>query len=90
MSYNNHAVKKKQKNLVSKSGRNKRKFFVGFFKVVLVVFVVAIVALAGAGFGMMKGILDNAPDISTINIQPKGFKTTIYNQDGEVIDTLST
>ena len=62
MSYNNHAVKKKQKNLVSKSGRNKRKFFVGFFKVVLVVFVVAIVALAGAGFGMMKGILDNAPE----------------------------
>jgi penicillin-binding protein 1A len=46
--------------------------------------------MAGAGFGMMKGMLDSAPDIDSISIKPKGFKTIIYDQSGKEIDTLST
>lgn len=90
MSYSKQGTKKKQQKLVSKASRNKRKVLISVFKIVLAAFILIIVALAGAGFGMMKGILDNAPDISTINIQPKGFKTTIYNEDGQEVDTLST
>lgn len=90
MSYSKQGAKRKQQKLVSKAGRNVRKVLISIFKIILAAFVMLIVALAGAGFGMMKGILDNAPDINKINIQPKGFKTIIYDQNGNEVDTLST
>ena len=90
MSYSKHEVIKKQRKLVSKTQRNKRKVFVSFFKIVLVLFVTLFVAAAGAAFGMMKGVLDNAPDINEISIVPKGFKTTLYDKDGNVEKELST
>ncbi len=37
---------------------------------------------------MQKKIIDNTPDVSAEDIQPKGFTTTIVDQNGTVIDTL--
>lgn len=90
MSFNKYSTKKKQRQLVSKEQRNFRRGLVSLLKIVLVLFMLGIVVMAGAGFGMIKGILDDAPDISTISIKPKGFKTVIYDQAGNEIDTLST
>ena len=90
MNYNLHSVKKKHNKLISKTRRFERKFFIDIFKIILVVFVLLVLIMAGAGFGMMKGILDDAPDISTISIKPKGFKTVIYDQQGKERNTLST
>ena len=61
-----------------------------FMKLVMACFVVIVLICAGAGFGMMKGILDNSPDISSISIKPKGFKTVIYDEHGKERNTLST
>lgn len=80
----------KQRKLVSKSQRNKRKILVNIFKVFLVLIITVIIAGAGAAFGMMKGILDNAPDIDSINIVPKGFKSVIYDADGNIQREIST
>ena len=77
MSFNKYSTKKKQRQLVSKEQRNFRRGLVSLLKIVLVLFMLGIVVMAGAGFGMIKGILDDAPDISTISIKPKGFKTVI-------------
>ena len=74
MGYSKHETIKKQRKVVSKSQRYARKVLVSFFKVVLVVLITSIIAIAGAGFGMIKGILDNAPSVDEINIVPKGFK----------------
>lgn len=90
MNFSKETVKKKQNRLISKSQRYERRLFTAFFKVALVLFVFVILVMAGAGFGMMKGILDDAPDISTISIKPKGFKTIIYDQKGTERNTLST
>lgn len=90
MGYAKQEMIKKQKKLVSKSQRNKRKILVNTFKVFLVLIVTGVIAAAGAGFGMMKGILDNAPDISKISIVPKGFKTVIYDADGNPDKEIST
>ncbi len=80
----------KQKKLVSKSQRNKRRVLVNVFKIILVVFITLIISVAGACFGMIKGILDNAPDINEISFVPKGYKTHIYDQDGNVTREIST
>lgn len=90
MGYSKQETIKKQKQLVSKSQRNKRKILVNGFKIILVLLVTVIIACAGAGFGMIKGILDNAPDVNQINIMPRGFKTVIYDQDGNQMMEIST
>ena len=89
MYFNRYTVKKKQKKLVSKPQKYRRRVFVGFFKILMLLFIFMVIVMAGAGFGMFKGILDDSPDISTINIKPKGFKTNIRNRDGKIVDTLS-
>ena len=91
MNFNRYSVKRKQNRLVSKGQRNERRVFISAFKILLALFILAVVVMAGAGFGMIKGMLDNAPDIDSISIKPKGFKTSIYNEDGSrLVDTLST
>lgn len=42
------------------------------------------------GFGMVKGIIDNAPTVDILNIQPDRFATTIYDAKGNLTDTLVT
>lgn len=90
MNFSKESVIKRQKTLKSKSGRLERRFFIDVFKLILALFVLLILVMAGAGFGMMKGILDDAPDVSQISIKPKGFKTVIYDQKGNEKNTLST
>lgn len=90
MGYARAETEKKQRRLVSKAQRNRRKVLVNVFKIILCSFVAIIIAGAGAGFGAMKGILDNAPSIDDINIVPKGYKTIIYDQNGNEKDEIST
>ena len=45
--------------------------------------------LGGAmAVGMIKGIIDNAPDVDVDSIVPLGYATTVYNASGQVTDTL--
>ena len=90
MDLDRHSVKVRRDKLISKEQRYFRRVLVSFFKIVLSCFVLGIIVLAGAGFGVMKGILDDAPDVRNINIKPKGFKTIIVDQNGNEIDSLST
>lgn len=90
MNYGKSNVVKKHKELASTSKRLTTKIMVGMFKVSIF----ALILLAGAagflGLGMIKGIIDGAPDIETINIVPAGEATTIYDSDGNVIEKLIT
>ena len=90
MNFSKENVKKKQKKISAKSQRLERRALIALFKVLLVAFVFVVLVMAGAGFGMMKGILDDSPDISSISIKPKGFKTVIYDQNNKERNTLST
>ena len=90
MGYSKAETIKKQKKLVSKAQRYKRKVLVNLLKIVLLAFLAIIIAGAGAVFGMMKGILDNAPDINQISIMPKGYKTIIYDAEGNPETEIAT
>lgn len=92
MNYSKRNTSKKQKELVSKHTKNKKKISYILYKGFLFVFLFCIIAGVGAGIGMFTAIIDKAPDISDIkeSVQLEGFQTTIYNQDGKEITTLST
>ena len=77
----------------AKSSGSKKKKYINkaIFKAVktffLSLFVIAILGTA-MGIGMIKGIIDNAPDVDVDSIIPLGYATTVYNASGQVTDTL--
>lgn len=92
MNYSKYNIEKKQKKLVSKGTKNKKKLSYIFYKTFVVLFLFLILAGAGAGIGMFTAIIDSAPDISEIkdSVQLEEFQTIIYDQNGEEVSTLST
>lgn len=90
MDFSKKGVEKKQKALVSKLPRNKRKLSVSLFKTLLVIFLAIIVLGIGSGFGMLKGILDDTPEVNAKDLIPKGYQTTLYDQDGKELMVLAS
>ena len=90
MDFSKKGVERKQKTLVSKLPRNKRKLSVSLFKLMLVLFLAIIVLGIGAGFGMLKGILDDTPEVNAKDLIPKGYQTTLYDQDGKELAVLAS
>ncbi len=92
MNYSRRNITKKQKKLVSKHTKTKKKFSYWIYKSFIVLFLLCIVVGIGGGIGMFTAIISTAPDIKEIeeSVQLEGFQTTIYNQDGKELTTLST
>lgn len=92
MNYSKRNIQKKQKKLVSKHTKNRKKISYIFYKCFLFLFIFCIVAGVGLGLGAFRSIIDNVPDITNIkdSVQLEGFQTTIYNQKGKELTTLST
>ena len=74
------------------SGSKKRKYINKvIFKVVKTFFLsLLVVSVLGGAMviGMIKGIIDNAPDVDVDSIVPLGYATTVYNSSGQITDTL--
>lgn len=90
MNFSKDSVVKKHKNLVSTPRKLSTKLVVNVFRVF--VFAILLFCLSG-GFlvlGMVKSILDGAPDIEDLNIAPVGYSTTVYDSDGNEIEKLTT
>ena len=88
MNYSKNKASKKQKALTSQKAKVGKKFFVTFFKATLVCLVAIIIFCGFAGFGVVKGIIDSAPEISEINVVPTGYSTFVYDQQGNEIVKL--
>lgn len=82
MNYGKKGVRNKQKALHSKSAKWGRKLALTFFNVILMGIIVAGILGISAGFGVFRGIIDTAPEIGNINVQPTGFSTFVYDIDG--------
>lgn len=82
MNYGKKGVHDKQKTLHSKSAKWGRKLVLTFFNVVLIAVVAFGILGLSVGFGVFRGIIDTAPDIGNINVQPTGFSTFVYDIDG--------
>ena len=88
MNYGKKNTSKKKKKLASKSTMVRRKFGVAFGKTFLILILAVIVAGACAAYGIMKGIIDSAPDINEIDATPTGYLSTVLDSSGSEIATL--
>lgn len=90
MNFGKNSVAKKHKDLVSTPRKLSTKLTVNIFRVLI--FTVLLICIAGGflGLGMVKSILDGAPDVEDLNIAPVGYSTTVYDSDGNEIEKLTT
>ncbi len=65
-----------------------KKFLICLMCIALVSLLSAMVGVVCMGFGMAKGIIEDSPQISFIDVSPTGYKSTIYDVNGEVIQEL--
>ena len=90
MNFGKDQIVKKHKNLVSTKQRLTTKVIITLFKAMVFLLVLAVGAGGFLGLGAIKGIIDGAPDIESINITPVGEATKIYDSEGNLMDTLIT
>ncbi len=88
MNYSRKATSTRLKQLTSSQRRIISKINVFSFRMLLVLFVALVVCGTAAAFGVMKGIIDNAPSIETIDVSPDGYSTKIYDSSGNITQTL--
>lgn len=90
MNYGKKGIRAKQKKITSKTKKVGTKAGLTFIKAFLVAALVLVVMLGFGGLGMVKGIIDNAPDISSIDISPTGYATAVYDTNGNEIASIVT
>ncbi len=88
MNYGRKGVKDQQKDITSKNAMVTRKFLVTFLKAFLIA-IIAIAVIGGSvGVGVIKGIIDTAPDIEDVNVMPVGSSSYLYDAEGNQIQKL--
>lgn len=89
MNYGKKSTSKKRKALTSRSSMMGKRAHVSFLRVLLISIIAVGVIGICLGVGAFKGILDNAPDVSEIDIMPLGYATFIYDSDGNQMRKLA-
>ena len=87
MKFDKDSASKKRKEQTGK--KVGRKAGLIFAKALLVCFIGLVVIGAGAGYGIIKGLIENAPDISNLSVAPSEAATYIYDMDGNQLQKLT-
>jgi penicillin-binding protein 1A len=82
MNYGKKGTERKQKKLVSKGTMVRKKFAVIFCKTLLICFFAIAIIGTCAGVGVLKGIIDSAPDIDSIDATPTGSLSVVLDAGG--------
>ena len=82
MNYSKKGTSRKQKALKSRKARMGKKVGVVFLKTLLVLLIAVGVAGLCGGIGIVKGVIENAPDITSASVLPRGYKSTVYDAEG--------
>lgn len=82
MNYSKKSTSRKQKALKSNKAKMGKKVCVVFLKTLLVLILAVGVAGLCCGIGIVKGVIENAPDITSASVLPRGYKSTVYDAEG--------
>ncbi|MCR4674213.1 MAG: PBP1A family penicillin-binding protein [Lachnospiraceae bacterium] len=90
MNYGKKNLKKNKASLSNKKAKARKKIGISFVKTLLIcIAIIAVVGLGAAAF-YVTSLINKLPDVSTIDISPEGFSTTIYDNDGNEIENLAS
>ena len=89
MNYGKKAILKKRKALTSRSSMMGTRANVSLIRILFLSLIMLCVVCLCIGIGSFKGIIDNAPKVSEVNITPLGAATFIYDEDGNRLQKLT-
>lgn len=90
MNYGKTATEKKIAAAGSSRSKYTTRIVLTFIKTCFVLVLFGGLVVASAGIGMIKGIIDSAPEVNVDSIVPIGYATTVYDSAGNLTDTLVT
>ena len=88
--YSDKNLKKSRNRQLSLFHRLENRLISALFLLCFVVLLALISSGTALGLGMFRALIDNAPDISKIDVSPKGFSTTVLDKNGKEIQTLAS
>ena len=88
MNYSKNNVKQKERQLNSASDKLTSKAKVGVFRIFIVFLFALVVFGCATGYGVVKGILDDTPEMSADDVVPTGYSSTVYDANGNAIQKL--
>lgn len=88
MNYSSTSIKTKYRELTSHKKKRSTGILVLSFKSVIMLIVFLGIGISCLGFGAFKGILDSAPNITLNDVTPSQYKTTVYDSNNIVTETL--
>ena len=89
MNFGKRATNQKRNALASRSTMMGKKTHVSVLRIIFISLIAILVIGGCLGIGVMKGLIDDAPDISDVNIVPVGEATFVYDADGNQLQKLT-
>ena len=88
MDYSKRGTDKKEKHIRSRVPKAKHKVTFNIFRIFIFALIAIGVVGVAAGIGGLKGVLDSAPIISVEDVIPEGYKSFIYDREGNMVTQL--
>lgn len=90
MKYGYRETISKQKDLVSMQHKLSKKTLIFSFRLFLYILVLLFITGCALALGIVRGIIDGAPNIEDISIVPSSYSTTVYDNNEKEITKLVT
>ncbi len=88
MNYGKESVTSRKKQINSASSKAMTKTGLTALKLLLLIFVTVIITGGCIVLGMVTGIIDSAPDISSVDVSPTGYSTKVMDCNGVEVQRL--
>ena len=89
MNFGKRATNRKRNALSSHSTMMGKKANVSILRIIFIALIAVLAIGCCMGIGAMRGLIDDAPDISEVNIVPVGEATFVYDANGDQLQKLT-
>ncbi|MCR5580892.1 MAG: PBP1A family penicillin-binding protein [Pseudobutyrivibrio sp.] len=90
MNYGKENAAKQSAKLAGQRKRKHHSASLAIIRISLICIVSVVVAGGIIAYLYAKNLIDQLPDVSTIDISPTGYMSTVYDSDGNEIETLAS
>src|SRR5574344_190843 len=88
MNFSKKGTIEKQQKIQSASSKLVKKTNIIIYRTFLVAVVLLILVGTSSVYGVVSGLIDNAPNVEGLDLSPSGFRTYLYDTDENVLQTL--
>lgn len=89
MNFGKNSTEHKRKSLSSSTRMLRERSRFSFMQVLFFSFITIVVVTVCLGVGIIRGLINSAPDISDVNIMPSGYATFVYDSNGTQLQKLT-